>query len=74
MARRVLLKPIKRGSSVKVRAKVHVEKTKNKEIIVLDEMPFQTNKAKLVEQISDLVREKQIEGISEVLMKAIERH
>ncbi|WRD19199.1 DNA topoisomerase (ATP-hydrolyzing) subunit A [Helicobacter pylori] len=51
---------------VKVRAKVHVEKTKNKEIIVLDEMPFQTNKAKLVEQISDLVREKQIEGISEV--------
>ncbi|GAA6782563.1 DNA topoisomerase (ATP-hydrolyzing) subunit A [Helicobacter pylori] len=51
---------------VKVRAKVHVEKTKNKEIIVLDEMPFQTNKAKLVEQISDLVRKKQIEGISEV--------
>ncbi|WQW22773.1 DNA topoisomerase (ATP-hydrolyzing) subunit A [Helicobacter pylori] len=51
---------------VKMRAKVHVEKTKNKEIIVLDEMPFQTNKAKLVEQISDLVREKQIEGISEV--------
>ncbi|GHQ89349.1 DNA gyrase subunit A [Helicobacter pylori] len=51
---------------VKVRAKVHVEKTKNKEIIVLDEMPFQTNKAKLVEQISDLTREKQIEGISEV--------
>ncbi|AFI00907.1 DNA topoisomerase (ATP-hydrolyzing) subunit A [Helicobacter pylori] len=51
---------------VKVRAKVHVEKTKNKEIIVLDEMPFQTNKAKLVEQISDLAREKQIEGISEV--------
>nr|BCI57662.1 DNA gyrase subunit A [Helicobacter pylori] len=51
---------------MKVRAKVHVEKTKNKEIIVLDEMPFQTNKAKLVEQISDLVREKQIEGISEV--------
>ncbi|WQU81709.1 DNA topoisomerase (ATP-hydrolyzing) subunit A [Helicobacter pylori] len=51
---------------VKVRAKVHVEKTKNKEIIILDEMPFQTNKAKLVEQISDLAREKQIEGISEV--------
>ncbi|RKV46331.1 DNA gyrase subunit A [Helicobacter pylori] len=51
---------------VKVRAKVHVEKAKNKEIIVLDEMPFQTNKAKLVEQISDLAREKQIEGISEV--------
>ncbi|GAA9469767.1 DNA topoisomerase (ATP-hydrolyzing) subunit A [Helicobacter pylori] len=51
---------------VKVRAKVHVEKTKNKEIIVLDEMPFQTNKAKLVEQISDLAREKQIEDISEV--------
>lgn len=60
---------------VKVRAKVHVEKTKNKEIIVLDEMPFQTNKAKLVEQISDLARKKQnddlarkkqIEGISEV--------
>lgn len=58
---------------VKVRAKVHVEKTKNKEIIVLDEMPFQTNKAKLVEQISDLVRENKLKALVKCAMRAIER-
>ncbi|MBE2985413.1 DNA gyrase subunit A [Campylobacter sp. RM9344] len=51
---------------VKLRAKTHIEKKQNKDIIIIDELPYQTNKARLIEQIADLVKEKQIEGISEV--------
>ncbi|MFQ6341405.1 DNA gyrase subunit A [Campylobacter sp. VTCC 70190] len=51
---------------VKVRAKTHIEKRANKDIIVIDELPYQTNKARLIEQIAELVKEKQIEGIAEV--------
>ncbi|MDU7693140.1 MAG: DNA gyrase subunit A [Helicobacter sp.] len=51
---------------IKVRAKVHVEKHKNHESIIIDEVPFQTNKSRLIEQIADLARDKTIEGISEV--------
>lgn len=51
---------------VKVRAKTHIEKKSNKDVIVIDELPYQTNKARLIEQIAELVKEKQIEGISEV--------
>ena len=51
---------------VKVRAKTHIEQTKTKEVIVIDEVPYQVNKAKLVEQISELAKEKVIEGIAEV--------
>ncbi|EAH8440854.1 DNA gyrase subunit A [Campylobacter coli] len=51
---------------VKIRAKTHIEKKSNKDIIVIDELPYQTNKARLIEQIAELVKEKQIEGILEV--------
>ncbi|WP_072226912.1 DNA gyrase subunit A [Campylobacter coli] len=51
---------------VKIRAKTYIEKKSNKDIIVIDELPYQTNKARLIEQIAELVKEKQIEGISEV--------
>ncbi|EHE0558535.1 DNA gyrase subunit A [Campylobacter upsaliensis] len=51
---------------IKIRAKTHIEKRANKDIIVIDELPYQTNKAKLIEQIAELVKEKQIEGIAEV--------
>lgn len=51
---------------IKVRAKVHIETTKNREAIIIDEVPYQVNKARLVEQISELAKEKVIEGISEV--------
>lgn len=51
---------------VKIRAKTHIEKKPNKDIIVIDELPYQTNKARLIEQIAELVKEKQIEGIAEV--------
>ncbi|BCX79046.1 DNA gyrase subunit A [Campylobacter sp. 19-13652] len=51
---------------IKLRAKTHIEKKANKELIVVDELPYQVNKARLHEQISDLVRDKQIDGISAV--------
>lgn len=51
---------------VKIRAKHHIENKNKKDVIVLDELPYQVNKAKLIEQIAELAKEKQIDGISEV--------
>ncbi len=51
---------------IKVRAKTHIEKKGNKDVIVVDELPYQVNKARLIENIANLVKEKQIEGISEI--------
>ena len=55
-----------RGSVV-TRGKVHFEENKDKrQVIVIDELPYQVNKAKLVERIAELVKEKKIEGISDL--------
>jgi len=51
---------------IKVRAKTHIEQKGSKEIIIVDELPYQVNKSKLIESIAQLVRDKQIEGISEI--------
>ena len=51
---------------IKVRAKTHIEEKKSKEVIVIDELPFQVNKSRLIENIAQLVRDKHIEGISEI--------
>ena len=51
---------------IKVRAKTHIEKKGNRDVIVIDELPYQVNKARLIENIANLVKEKMIEGISEV--------
>ncbi|MDD2508962.1 MAG: DNA gyrase subunit A [Aliarcobacter skirrowii] len=51
---------------VKIRAKHHIESKSKKDVIVIDELPYQVNKARLIEQIADLAKDKQIEGISEV--------
>lgn len=51
--------------SVKMRAKAHVETMSNgKPRIVVTELPYQVNKARLIEKIADLARDKQIEGIT----------
>jgi DNA gyrase subunit A len=47
---------------VKVRAKYHTEKDK----IIITEVPYMVNKAKILEKIAELVREKKIEGISDL--------
>ncbi len=51
---------------VRIRAKHHIETKGKKEIIVLDELPYQVNKSRLIELIANLAKDKQIEGISEV--------
>jgi DNA gyrase subunit A len=54
--------------SIMMRAKSDVETNKkgDKQAIVVTEIPYQVNKAKLIERIADLVREKTIEGISDL--------
>ena len=51
---------------VKIRAKHHIETKGKKEVIVLDELPYQVNKSRLIEQIANLAKDKAIEGVSEV--------
>ena len=54
--------------SVQIRARAFIEKMKkgDRESIVITEIPYQVNKARLIEKIADLVREKQIEEISDI--------
>ncbi|GAA8968256.1 DNA gyrase subunit A [Helicobacter pylori] len=54
---------------VVIRSKSHIEpigKNGEREAIVVDEIPYQVNKSKLVEKIGDLVRDKTVEGIAEL--------
>jgi DNA gyrase subunit A len=52
---------------IQVRAKAFVEKARaGRENILVTELPYQVNKAKLVERIAELVREKKIEGVSDL--------
>ncbi|CUW40313.1 DNA gyrase (type II topoisomerase), subunit A [Magnetospirillum sp. XM-1] len=55
-----------RGSVV-MRGRVHVEEIrKDREAIVVTEIPYQVNKARMLEQIAELVRDKKLEGISDL--------
>lgn len=51
---------------IKLRAKYRVEKEKERAKLVFTELPYQVNKAKVVERIAELVRDKKIEGISDI--------
>ncbi len=51
---------------IKMRARAHIEREGGRTSIVITELPYQVNKAKLVERIAALVRDKKIEGIAEV--------
>ncbi len=53
--------------SITLRAKAHAEKMRGgREAIIISELPYQVNKASLIEKISELSKEKKIEGISEI--------
>lgn len=54
-----------RGSII-VRAKAHMEKFHDHEAIIVDEIPYQVNKAQLIVKIAELIKDKRIEGISEI--------
>lgn len=49
-----------------VRAKASIEEEKGRQKIIVTELPYQVNKAKLIENIADLVRDKKIDGISDL--------
>jgi len=68
LGRQGILDYFTRGrGSLKIRAKVRQEKFgKDRDAIVIDELPYQVNKAKLVEQIASLVNEKRLDGISNI--------
>ena len=52
---------------IKMRARAHIETTKSgKDNIVITEIPYQVNKANLIEKIADLARNKRIQGITEL--------
>lgn len=51
---------------IKVRATTHIEEKKSREVVVIDELPYQVNKSRLIENIAQLVRDKHLEGISEI--------
>ncbi len=56
-----------RGRAV-LRAKVHTEdlKRRDKQAIIIDEVPYMVNKSTLIEKIAELVREKKVEGITDI--------
>ena len=52
---------------LKVRSNTHIEEMENgKERIIVDEIPYQVNKAQLIAQIADRVKDKEIEGITDL--------
>jgi DNA gyrase subunit A len=51
---------------IRARAEVISNEKTNKDTIIIHEIPYQVNKARLIEKIADLVKEKKIEGISEL--------
>jgi DNA gyrase subunit A len=53
---------------VHIRARVHVEEfgDRGREALIVTELPYQVNKARLIEKIAELVRDKKLEGISEL--------
>jgi DNA gyrase subunit A len=52
--------------AVKIRARTEMEEVKGRARIIVTEIPYQVNKARLIESIADLVKDKKIEGISDL--------
>ncbi|MEW9699637.1 DNA gyrase subunit A [Paenibacillus sp. SI8] len=52
--------------SVTMRARTVIEENNNKARIIVNELPYQVNKARLIEKIAELVREKKIDGITDL--------
>ena len=51
---------------VRAKAEVITDEAKNRDTIIIHEIPYQLNKARLIERIAELVKEKKLEGISEL--------
>lgn len=62
-----ILQAYRKGRGIiTIKAKTDIEIKKDHEEIIITEIPYQVNKAKLVESIADLVREKTVEGIADI--------
>jgi len=68
LGKRGILDAYKTGRGIiKIRARAFVEKIgQNRERIVISEIPYQVNKTKLLEKIAELVKDKKIEGVSDI--------
>ena len=51
---------------IRIRAKVAVEHKGGRETLVVQELPYQVNKARLIERIAEMVKDKKLEGISDI--------
>ncbi len=51
---------------IRIRAKVNVEHKGGRDSLIIRELPYQVNKARLIERIAELVKDKKIEGISDL--------
>lgn len=62
-----ILQAYKKGRGIiTLKARTEIETKKDHEEIIVTELPYQVNKAKLIESIADLVKEKTVEGISDI--------
>ena len=51
---------------IRIRAKAEIEEVKDRQRIIITEIPYMVNKARLIEKIAELVKEKRVEGISDL--------
>ncbi len=62
-----ILQAYKKGRGIiTIKARTEIETKKDHEEIIVTELPYQVNKAKLIEAVADLVKEKTVEGISDI--------
>ena len=68
LGKKGILEAYKTGRGIiKMRARAFVETVgKNRERVIISELPYQVNKAKLLEKIAELVKEKKVEGIADI--------
>lgn len=67
MGKKPIIDAYKTGrGKVKLRAEAHIEEYKSKHRIIVTEIPYQVNRSRLIMKIADLVRDKKIEGISDI--------
>ena len=54
------------AAAIIIRSKTHFEEVRGRTAIIVDEVPYQVNKARMVERIAEVVREKKVEGIADL--------
>jgi len=55
-----------RRGSIRLQGKGHIEEEKHHNVYVIDELPYQVNKAELIKKIAELAKDKKLEGITDL--------